>query len=65
MTAAPICVSCDLERTLVTKKPVKNRHEMRQYECPGCRNVFSLVTQRVRMEFDDLTVEWPLQAAAQ
>jgi hypothetical protein len=65
MAAAPICITCNLERILIGIKPVKNRHEMRQYECPSCRDVFRLVTERARLELDDLTVEWPeLQVAA-
>ena len=64
--AAPICIDCDLERSLISIKPVRNRHEMLQYECPRCRNIFCLVTQRMPLELDDLVVHEPaLQAAAQ
>jgi hypothetical protein len=34
MAAAPICMSCNLERTLISIKPANNRHDMLQYECP-------------------------------
>jgi hypothetical protein len=63
--AAPICITCNLERSLISIEPVKNRHDMLQYECPRCRNIFSLVTQRMPLELDDLVVHEPaLQAAS-
>jgi hypothetical protein len=38
---------------------------MRQYECPRCRNIFSLVIERARAEPDDLVFhESALQAAS-
>jgi len=65
MAAAPICITCNLERSLISIKPVKNRHDMLQYECPGCRNIFSLVMQRMPLELDDLVIHEPaLQAAS-
>ena len=65
MAAAPICITCDLERSLISAKPVRNRHDMLQYECPGCRNIFRLVTQRAPLEFDEAAFDRPtLQAAA-
>jgi hypothetical protein len=67
--AAPICVTCNLERSLISIKPVKNRHEMLQYECASCRDIFCLVTERAPLEPEDLvdiTFDRPaLQAAAQ
>ncbi len=53
MTAAPICITCKLERTLVSIRPTRNRHEVRQYECPKCRSVFRLVLQCTPADFDD------------
>jgi hypothetical protein len=65
MAAAPICMTCNLERTLISIKPVQNRHDMLQYECPKCRNAFRLVIQRARLEFEDVVLDGPaLQAAA-
>ena len=63
--AAPICITCNSERTLISIKPVRNQHDMRQYECPRCRNIFSLVMERARAEPDDLVFhESALQAAS-
>jgi hypothetical protein len=63
--AAPICIDCNLERSLISIKPVKNRHEMMQYECPHCRNIFSLVVERAPLDFD-VTFDRPaLQANGQ
>ena len=59
MTPAPICMTCNLERTLVGVQPVENRHDMLHYECPKCRNVFRLVTQRATLETEDLIFEEP------
>ena len=59
MAAAPICISCNLERELISIRPVKNRHDMLQYECPGCRNVFRLVMERQAAELDEVVFEEP------
>jgi transposase-like protein len=65
MAAAPICTSCNLERKLVTIKPGRNRHDVRSYECPTCRDVFRLVVQREPLQSDELVFDFPvLQAAA-
>ena len=65
MTAAPICITCNLERTLVSIQPTRNRHDVRQYECPKCRSAFRLVVQRASLEADDLVFDFPhLQASA-
>ena len=53
MTAAPICVICNLERMLISIKPGGNRHDVRAYECPACHDVFRLVVQRAPLESDD------------
>ena len=53
MSAAPICMSCNLERTLISIKPGRNRHDVRSYECPACHDVFRLVVQRHSLESDD------------
>jgi hypothetical protein len=64
MAAAPICITCNAERELISIKPTRNRHDLLQYECPKCRNVFRLVMQRTPVEAeDDLTFDLPpLQA---
>jgi hypothetical protein len=53
MAGAPICTSCNLERTLISIKPGRNRHDVRAYECPACRDVFRLVVQREPIDSDD------------
>ena len=57
--AAPICINCNLERTLVSIKPTRNRHDMRQYECPKCRSAFRLVVPRPSLESDDVVFDTP------
>jgi len=57
MAAAPICISCNLERELISIRPVKNRHDMHHYECLGCHNVFRLVMERPPVELDELVFE--------
>jgi hypothetical protein len=65
MASAPICITCNLERTLVSIQPARNRHDVRQYECPGCRSTFRLVMQRVPLESDDVVFEnSPLRAGS-
>jgi hypothetical protein len=63
MAAAPICMSCNLERTLVSVQPARNRHDVRQYECPKCGSPFRLVVPREPLDkvVDDAP---PLQAGA-
>jgi hypothetical protein len=53
MAAAPICTSCNLERMLISIRPGRNRHDVRAYECSGCRDVFRLVVARSPLESDD------------
>ena len=53
MASAPVCMSCNLERTLISIKPGRNRHDVRAYECPACHDVFRLVVQRQPLESDD------------
>jgi hypothetical protein len=66
MAAAPICMTCNLERTLISIKPAKNGHDMLQCECPNCRNIFRLVMQRAPVELDDVVFDGPaLQAVTQ
>ena len=55
MAAAPTCMICNCERTLISIRPAKNRHDMLQYECPNCRNV--LVMQRAPLELDDVVFD--------
>jgi transposase-like protein len=59
MAAAPICITCNLERTLVSIQPTRNRHDVRQYECPKCRSTFRLVVQRAPEESDDMALDNP------
>jgi hypothetical protein len=59
MIAAPICMTCNVERTLVSIQPTRNRHDVRQYECPKCRGAFRLVIQRVSLDADEVTFEAP------
>jgi hypothetical protein len=46
MKAEPICILCNVERALIGVTPVRNRHEMLEYECPKCQNIFRLVVRR-------------------
>jgi hypothetical protein len=64
MSAAPICITCNLERTLISIKPAKNRHDVLQYECANCGNIFRLVMQREPLALDDLVFEEPAGQAA-
>ena len=63
MIAAPICMSCNLERALVSVQPTRNRHDLRQYECPKCRSAFRLVVQRPSLEADDVVFGFPAAQA--
>ena len=54
MVTAPHCMTCDLERILVSIQPGRNRHDVRSYECPGCRDTFRLVVERASLEADEL-----------
>lgn len=63
MVTAPICITCNLERTLVSIQPARNRHDVRQYECPKCRSAFRLVVQRKPLDSDDLVFDFPAQRA--
>jgi hypothetical protein len=58
MIAAPICMNCNLERALVSTQPTRNRHDVRQYECPKCRSAFRLVVQR-QPEADEMVFGFP------
>jgi hypothetical protein len=50
---------------LISIKPGRNRHDVRQYECPGCRDIFTLVSQHAPSEPDKTNSDRPaLQAAA-
>ncbi|MGB9115844.1 hypothetical protein [Bradyrhizobium sp.] len=46
MKVEPICIVCNVERALIGVTPVRNRHEMLEYECPKCQNIFRLVVRR-------------------
>jgi hypothetical protein len=46
MNVEPNCIACNVTRTLISVLPVKNRHEMRSFECPECRSLFRLVVRR-------------------
>lgn len=64
MLTAPICITCNLERTLVSILPTRNRHDVRQYECPKCRSAFRLVVERKALDSDDLVFGFPARRAA-
>jgi hypothetical protein len=65
MTAAPICITCNRERTLIGITPGRNRHDVRSYECPDCKDVFRLVVERMPMDSDEPVREEPaLKAGA-
>jgi hypothetical protein len=55
--AAPICISCNVERILVSIQPTRNRHDVWQYECPKCRSVFRLVAQRRSLGSDEVVID--------
>jgi hypothetical protein len=55
--SAPICIRCNLERTLINIKPGRNRHDVRSYECTGCKGIFRLVVQRAALESDEVVFE--------
>jgi hypothetical protein len=63
MSAEPICIACNVERMLISVTPVRNRHEMLNYECPKCRNVFRLVARREPREFAEAVAGRPAFAA--
>lgn len=53
MAAVPHCVTCKLQRTLISIQPGQNRHDVRSYECPGCKELFRLVVPRAPLESDE------------
>jgi hypothetical protein len=56
MNVEPNCIACNVTRTLINVLPVKNRHEMRSFECPQCRSLFRLVVRReLRPAADEMT----------
>lgn len=63
MASAPICTTCNLERMLISIKPGRNRHDVRAYECPACRDVFRLVVQREPLEADELSFDFSARQA--
>jgi hypothetical protein len=64
MAAAPICMICNCERTLISIRPAESRHDVLQYECPNCRNVFRPVRQRAPLELDDVVFDGSASQAA-
>jgi hypothetical protein len=64
MLAAPHCITCNLERTLISIQPGRNRHDVRSYECPVCKGIFRLVVERTSFEADELAVAKPARKAA-
>ena len=64
MSAEPICIVCNVERTLVSAAPVRNRHEMLNYECPKCQSIFRLVARREPRELAAAVAGRPALAAA-
>jgi hypothetical protein len=57
MMPAPICISCNLQRTLIDIQPGRNRHDVRSYECAGCKDILRLVVQRAALEANDVIFE--------
>jgi predicted RNA-binding Zn-ribbon protein involved in translation (DUF1610 family) len=45
MDVEPNCIACNVTRTLIGVLLVKNRHEMRSFECPQCGSLFRLVVR--------------------
>jgi hypothetical protein len=64
MDMEPNCIACDVARTLISVSPVKNRHEMRSFECPECRSVFRLAVRREPRPIADKMTGPALAAAA-
>ena len=64
MVTAPHCMTCDLERILVSIQPGRNRHDVRSYECSDCKDIFRLVVPRAPLEGDELVFEEPSRKAA-
>ncbi|WP_298261875.1 hypothetical protein [Bradyrhizobium sp.] len=56
-------MTSNLERALVSIQPTRNRHDVRQYECPKCRSAFRIVVQRKPLESDDLVFDFPTRHA--
>ena len=46
MITEPVCIVCDKKRQLISVVPIINRHEMRVFECAGCKSKFRLVVER-------------------
>ncbi|SHK10759.1 hypothetical protein SAMN05444159_2429 [Bradyrhizobium lablabi] len=63
MNVEPNCIACNVTRTLISVLPVKNRHEMRSFECPECGSLFRLVVRREPRSVAD-EVTGPCFAAA-
>ena len=58
-------MTCNLERDLVSIQPTRNRHDVRQFECPGCKSAFRLVVPRAPLDSDEVVFDVPaLQAGA-
>jgi len=64
MKAGPTCIVCNVERALIGVTPVRNRHEMLEYECPKCQNIFRLVARREPREFAERISGAPVSASA-
>jgi transposase-like protein len=65
MAAALTCMTCNLERILVSIQPTRNRHDVRRYECPRCKSAFRLVVQRAPLDSDEMAFDAPpLEAGA-
>ena len=64
MAAAPICITCNLERTLVGIQPTRNRHDVQQYECPKCKSAFRLIVQRAWLDSDEQAFDFPARQVA-
>ena len=59
MSAEPICITCNVERTLIGITPVRNRHQLLKYECSKCHNLFRIVARREASELAEAVTGRP------
>jgi hypothetical protein len=65
MDAELACIACNVKRTLLSVTPVRNRHEMRSFECPECRTILKLMVARRKPRlFAEGMLDRPVAVAA-
>jgi hypothetical protein len=64
VNAEPICIQCNVERVLIGVTPVRNRHEMLEYECAKCQTILRLVIRREPRELAERISCAPVSMAA-